>query len=102
MNTLENRIKNADLIIFLDYKTSSQIKGIFKRWITNFNKYKKEVKGCKEKISFSFLLKTIQFNKNKRPQILNLLSKQNNNKILIFKNKNEINHWLEALKTNNK
>ena len=40
IDTLEERVKVADLVIFLDFSTSVQIKGVFKRFFSNIGKDK--------------------------------------------------------------
>lgn len=44
-NTLRQRFERADLIIWLDYSTYAQLKGIFKRFVQNPNKEKPEIPG---------------------------------------------------------
>ena len=53
-NTLRQRFERADLIIWLDYSTYAQLKGIFKRFVQNPNKEKTELPGCKERLNFKF------------------------------------------------
>lgn len=54
IDTLEERVKVADLIIFLDFKTSVQIAGIFKRYFSNFGKEKPDMPRLQRKIKSKF------------------------------------------------
>ena len=86
VGTLPKRLERADLVILLDYSTASIIKGVLERTIRNLNKEKKELPGCKERISWHFLKYMITFRKKKRKQI-----KENINKIWEYiKNQNQI------------
>ena len=64
-STLEKRIENSDLVIFLKYSTIAKIKGIISRYLKNRGKERKEIQGCKEQMSFEFLKQTINWNKTK-------------------------------------
>lgn len=92
-------VEKADLIIFLDYSSFSQLRGILTRFFLGKGKDKQEVKGCKEKISIKFLFKTLLFNRTKRPFIYHTLSKKKHSSILIFQNSNQLNDWLDIQKT---
>lgn len=96
--TLRPRLERADFIIWLDYSTKAQLKGIFKRYFTNINKEKEEIPGCKERISFSFLQYVFKYNKEKRKNILNNIEGIDQNKIRIFKNQKYLNQWLNNQK----
>ena len=52
--TLKERFDRADLIIWLDYSTYAQVKGIFNRILKNYGKEKTEIPGCKERFNFTF------------------------------------------------
>lgn len=93
MSTLEERIKNSDLTIYLDYSTFSQLKGVLGRFAKNHGKEKKEIPGCKEKMSLEFIIWVLNWRKNKRDKILAQLKNINTNKVLIFKNRNKLKNW---------
>ena len=93
--TLKERFDKADLIIWLDYSTFAQLKGIFKRFIKTFNKERPEIPGCKERINFEFLKYVITYNKKKRYLIEDNLKSISNDKILIFKKQKDLNKWLK-------
>lgn len=94
-DTIKQRLKNADLIIFLDYSTSAQLKGIFKRFFCNHGKEREEIPGCKERLTPEFLKYVMGYNKKKRHYITNVLKEINKNKILIFKKQKDLNIWLK-------
>lgn len=96
-STLNIRAKASDLIIWLDYSSLSQIKGILSRWIKNRGKEKSEIPGCKEKMDKKFLLYVLKYNKTKRKYIIDNLKDIDVNKILIFKNRKDLNKWLKGL-----
>ena len=99
--TLKPRLDNADLIIWLDYSTFQQVKGILKRYINFYKKERPEIPGCKERISLHFLKYVLTYNKTKRPKLLELLENISKEKLLIFKKQKDLNKWLIEF-TNNK
>lgn len=85
-STLKQRADVADLIIFLEYPTYYLIFRIIKRYICNFRKEKKELDGCKERLTWDFIKYTLLFN-SKKKRIYEILNKVENieNKLIIFK-----------------
>lgn len=75
------------------YSSLAQVKGILGRYIKNHGKEKSEIPGCKEKMSLKFLLWTWNWRKNKRATILKNINKIDKDKILIFKNRRQLNRW---------
>ena len=71
--TLKERFKKADLIIWLDYSTFMQLKGVLKRYFKTRNNERPEIPGCKEKLEFKFIKYVLTYNKKKRPVILDYL-----------------------------
>ena len=65
-STLKQRADVADLIIFLEYPTHYLIFRIIKRYICNFGKEKKELDGCKERLTWNFIKYTLLFNLKKK------------------------------------
>ena len=53
--TLKERFDKADLIIWLDYSTAMQLKGVLKRYFKTRNNERPEIPGCKERLEFQFL-----------------------------------------------
>lgn len=91
--TLEQRLEKADTIIYLDYSTFAQVRGVFKRFLKNHGKEKEEIPGCKEQMTWKFFWFVIKWRKNKRNEILENLSKIDSSKIHIFKNRRQLNKW---------
>lgn len=100
-STLRKRFEAADLIIWLDFSTLAQLRGVLQRVITNLGKEKEEIPGCKEKISLDFLKYVSKYNKTKRNVIVENLEGINQDKILILKNRKQVNKWVNLV-TNNK
>ncbi|MBP3597402.1 MAG: hypothetical protein J6J60_08420 [Clostridia bacterium] len=92
-STLEQRLKKADTVIYLDYSTFTQVIGVLKRFIKNHGKEKEEIPGCKEQMTWKFFWFVIKWRKNKRNEILENLSKIDSSKIHIFKNRRQLNKW---------
>lgn len=92
-STLKQRLENSDLIIYLDYSSISQIKGILGRYIKNHGKEKKEIPGCKERLSLEFFIWVLNWRKNKRERIIETIKQIEQDKILIFKNRKELEKW---------
>ena len=58
----------------------------------NHGKEKDEIPGCREKMDIDFIRILLKW-KNKRVSIIEKLSKVNNEKIIIFKNRKQLNEW---------
>lgn len=95
--TLEKRIKQSDIVIFLNYSTIAKLKGIFSRYFKLKGKERPEVPGCKERMNWTFIKFTIIWNAVKRKTIEELLDKykKEEKEILIFKNRKRLNKWYE-------
>lgn len=94
VGTLGERLERADLVIWLDYSTINIIKGVLERTIRNFNKEKKELPGCKERIDWHFLKYMITFRTKKRRKIEENINKIAKEKVIIFYKRKELNKWL--------
>lgn len=95
-STLLKRLERADYIIYLDYSTFAQLRGVLKRFIKNPGKEKAEIKGCKERISWSFLLDVLNWRKNKRGEIIQNINLIDKSKLHTFKNRRELNKWYKT------
>ena len=100
--TLKERLIKSDLIIWLDYSSYTQIKGVVKRIAQNYNKEKSEIPGCKERINLKFIKYVATYNKVKRPEMLEILKDIPEDKLLIFKKQKDLNNWLKKYVTNKK
>ena len=98
--TLKERFEKADLIIWLDYSTFMQLKGIFKRYLKTRNNERPEIPGCKEKLDFAFIKYVATYNKKKRHIIVKYLKDIPKEKVLIFKKQKVLNKWLREFTHN--
>lgn len=92
-STLQQRLEKADCVIYLDYSSLAQLRGVLKRFIQHHGKERSEIPGCKERINWKFLCFVIRWRKNRREEILEKISKVNNEKVYIFHNRHELNKW---------
>ena len=93
--TLEERVKKADMVIFLDYSTIARLKGILGRYLKDRGKERPEIPGCKEKMDLDFIKMTINWKKTKGNTIYEILNRHKDKEILIFKNRRSLNKWYE-------
>lgn len=100
-STLKTRLEKADFIIWLDFSTFGQIRGIMERYIKNKGVEKAEIPGCKEKMDKEFFSYVLKYNKTKRKVIVDNLEGINKEKVLILKNRKQLNNWLEKEKSKN-
>ena len=94
-DTLKQRLENSDFIIWLDYSTFTQLKGVIKRYLKNPGKEKPEIPGCKERLKLEFVKYVFYYNKRKRHFIEDTIKTIDKNKVLIFKNQKHLNKWLK-------
>lgn len=94
-STLGKRLECSDLIIYLDYSSFAQVKGALGRWIKHHGQEKPEIPGCKEQMNLDFFLWVCKWRKNKRQNIVDNIEKIDESKVLIFKNRKELNNWFE-------
>ncbi|MBU5266322.1 DNA topology modulation protein [Virgibacillus proomii] len=96
--TMEMRMKEADPIIFLHYRTMTCLYGIIKRRITYHNKTRPDLgTGCREKLDWEFFNYVRTFNKKKTSYIYELLSAYTSKDILIFRNRKELTNFLRKI-----
>ena len=98
--TLQDRFEKADLIIWLDYSTIKQLKGVIKRYLTTYNKERPEIPGCKERLDFTFIKYVVTYNKKKRPVIVDYLKDIPKEKVLVFRKQKDLNKWLKEFTGN--
>lgn len=94
-DTLSERLKKSDLIIWLDYSTFTHLKGVLKRVIKNWRKEKTEIPGCKERLNLEFLRYILKYNISKRHYVISALKNINKNKVMIFTKQKDLNKWLK-------
>ncbi|GAB6926278.1 DNA topology modulation protein [Paenibacillus sp. JCM 10914] len=93
--TLETRMNRSDIIIFFDLSPWITTYRVIKRRIKYHGKTRPDLnEGCPERLDWEFVKWTWNFRRDKRPGILQLLSKHGENKrIIIFKNKAEVTEF---------
>ena len=94
-STLDYRLNKADFVIYLDYSTIAQVKGILGRFMKNHGKEKKEIPGCKERMNWEFFSYVVKWRKNQRNKIIDKISKIDSNKVHRFKNRRQLNRWYQ-------
>lgn len=99
--TLKARLEKADLVIWLDYSTFAQLKGVMKRRIKLGGKEREEIPGCRERLTFEFLTYVLKYNKEKRHFIVDNMEGIDQNKVLIFKKQRVLNKWLKNQRESN-
>ncbi|MBQ2938342.1 MAG: hypothetical protein IJE05_05665 [Clostridia bacterium] len=80
---------------FLNYSTIARLKGIFSRYFKTRGKERPEIPGCKEKMEWKFIKFTISWNKTKGNTIDEILKRNKDKKIIVFKNRRELNKWYQ-------
>lgn len=93
--TLETRVGKSDMVIFLNYSKIARVKGIISRYLKNKGKEKPDIPGCKERMNFKFLKLTVNWDKTRINIINEVLEKNKNKKIVVFKNRSQLNKWYE-------
>ncbi|MEN2767790.1 AAA family ATPase [Ornithinibacillus xuwenensis] len=100
--TLPKRLEDADTIIFLNYSTIRCLYGITRRRFQYRNKTRPDIgKDCPERLNLEFIRWTKNYNKNNAPKMYERLSILQGKDIHIFKNRRQLNTFLEALKQTN-
>lgn len=92
-STLKQRLDRSDYIIYLDYSSFAQVKGIVSRAIKDYGKERPEIPGCKERLTWDFFWWVAQWRKRKRKTVIDALAEVDKNKVHIFKTRCEINKW---------
>ena len=92
---MQERLDKSDLVIYLDYSSFAQVRGILSRFFKNHGKEKKDIPGCKERMSFEFFIFVCKWRKTRRDEIVEKISKVDKGKVLIFKNRRQLNKWFK-------
>ena len=94
-DTLKIRLEQSNFIIWLDYSTFAQLKGVLKRYFKIHGKEREEIPGCKERLNLEFLKYILNYNKKKRHFIYDSLQNINTNKFIVFHKQKDLNLWLK-------
>jgi adenylate kinase family enzyme len=101
--TIDCRIAKADTIIFLDYSRWVLLSGILKRRIMYNGKTRPDIKeGCPEKLDWEFISWVWHFSKRSGVKQRELLKNVQDKKIFHFRNRIQLNRWLNELEENYK
>lgn len=92
-STLPQRLKSADVVIYLDYSSVAQVKGAIGRFLKHPGQEKREIPGCREELTWDFLCWVWNWRKYKRNEIIEYLEEIDKSKVMIFKNRRQLNKW---------
>lgn len=94
--TIERRIEKSDTIIYLDYSRLTCITGVIRRIIKNRKIVRSDMgEGCFENFDLEFIKFIWKFNSENRERYYAILSKLDNKRIFIIKNRKELNELIE-------
>lgn len=98
--TLDLRMKRSDVIIFFDLSPWITTYRVIKRRIKYHGKTRADLnEGCPEQLDWDFVKWVWNFRKNKRPEILEKIHRNGQNKrIIIFKHRAEVSNCLKAIR----
>ena len=95
LTTVEKRLNKSDLIIYLDYSSFAQIRGVMGRFFKYHGKEKAEIPGCNEQMNSRFFFCVLNWRKNKRAELMGEVKKIDQSKVIIFKNRRQLNKWYQ-------
>ena len=96
--TIKERIEMCDTVIYLDYPRMCCLFGVIKRVVSSYGKVRPDMAdGCPERFDLEFLKWIWNFNKEHRDKFYNILQKEKNKQIYIFKNRKECNEFVKNL-----
>lgn len=98
IDTLQERVKLSEKIIFLRYPTYVNLFSAIKRMFKNLNKEREEIPGCKDRIDMSFIGYVATYNFTMRKKVEEILRDVPKDKIIKFNNRKELRKWLEEQK----
>lgn len=94
ISTMEYRMKQCDTVFFLDYPLEVCLSGIKQR----IGKKRSDMPWIEENEDPEFMDFIKSFDKDARPEILNLLKKYAPENIIIFKNREDVGEFLRDYK----
>jgi adenylate kinase family enzyme len=93
LSTMELRLKNCDTVIFLDYPPSLCIEGVKKR----LGKPRSDMPWVETEEDEEFMDFIKSFEEKSRPEVMKLLEKYKEKKILVFRSRKEQDEFLKGL-----
>lgn len=99
-STLDIRVPEADLVIFLDYSTTTALCGVIKRRITRSNQGDRRPDMPSDwqeqrHMFLGLLKKVVGFRRMQKPRIVALLQAKPKEQVLIFKNRRELRKYMQ-------
>ncbi len=94
-STIELRLKECDTVIFLDYPLEVCLEGIMERRGKGRTDMPWVEAEDEEDAEFIEFIKN--YNSQSRPQVMELLDKYSDKKIIIFRNRDEANEFLKQM-----
>lgn len=94
-STLRQRLENSDVVIYLDYSSFAQLRGVISRYIDGHGREKPEIPGCKERMTSNFFFFVLFWRRNKRKDVINEINQIDTSKVIIFKNRKQLNKWYQ-------
>ncbi|QNL48248.1 DNA topology modulation protein [Olivibacter sp. SDN3] len=100
-STLEDRLRHADTVIFLDTNRYRCLWRAFKRYVQFRNKVRPDMAaGCKERITWEFIRYIWFYPTKNKPMILAKINKHTTHKkLVVLKGKADIESYLEKITT---
>ncbi len=93
-SSIEMRMQACDTVFFLDYPVDVCIQGIHER----VGKVRTDIPWAEDEVDEDLIEFVRNYEKEDRPEILELLSKYKEKDIHIFRNRNDAKIYLESLK----
>ena len=93
-STMEMRMQACDTVFFLDYPVDVCIQGIYDR----VGKVRTDMPWVEDEVDEDLIKFVKNYEKEDRPEVLNLLSKYKEKDIHIFRSRLDANRYLESLK----
>ena len=96
--TMEVRLERCDTVIYLDYSRWVCLLSWMKRVISNWGKARPDMApGCAEWFDPEMAQWIWNFNKQNRQRYLELLEKQTDKTVLIFRNRRQLKEYLRSM-----
>lgn len=92
----DERINEADTIIFIDLPRVVCFYRVFKRYLSNIGKTRIDMReGCEERLTFTFLKYIWRYPIDRKPQVLEKIKMQSNHKhVFVLKGQKQIRNFL--------
>jgi len=97
--TMGARIQRADTVVFLDFPRLLCIYRALKRRVVYRNRQRPDMTpGCDEKIDFKFLKWIWDYNRTRRPGILQMLTEaeEDGKTVVILRGRKEVERWVRT------